>query len=173
VSFVRVPVPRFTPHALIGVRRWCLPPRRAVRRYPRPRVRPSATDRSLVSPALLRRKPRRESCLLAFDRVGSPEFPARRRSPAGFQSPVHRHRVVHTRSPSDLDRAVQIASDPGSNRSIPVNPQSSTRRRFQPPDRDPADQIRPPRLDLVFLQENPRVSLDLQPGPSTLRFSRG
>jgi hypothetical protein len=113
VSSVHVLVPRFAPRALAVARVGRHPPCRAARRHRRPRAHPSTLDRFLASRASLRRKSRRKLCLLVVDRAGSPEFLARRRSSAGFLSPVRRSRPP----PSDLDRAVQIASDPGSNRS--------------------------------------------------------
>jgi hypothetical protein len=89
VPLVRVPVPRIararSPKFAVG----CSPPRRVAHRRHRLRVRPSAIGRSFASQASLWCKPRRKPCLLALDRVGSPELSARRRSPVGFLLPVH------------------------------------------------------------------------------------
>jgi hypothetical protein len=93
VPSVRAPVPRTLPHTLTA---GCRPPRRAARRLRRRRAHTSATDRFPASPASLRRIFHRESCPLALDRVGSPEFPTRRRSPAGFQSSARRRRAACT-----------------------------------------------------------------------------
>jgi hypothetical protein len=129
-----------------------LPPRRAARRHRRLRAHPSALDQLSASQASLRCKSRRKLCLLAVDRVGSPEFPRASPLTGGFPvagaPPPRRSRPP----PSALDRAVQIAFDPGSNRSIPVNPPCCTSRRSQPLDLDPADQIRSPTLTAPFLQ---------------------
>jgi hypothetical protein len=52
--------------------------------------------------------------------------------------------------PSDLDRAIQIAFDPGSNQNLPVEPPDSTRISSQPSDLDPTDQIHPFDLTALF-----------------------
>jgi hypothetical protein len=164
VPSVRAPVPRTLPHTLTA---GCRPPRRAARRLRRRRAHTSATDRFPASPASLRRIFHRESCPLALDRVGSPEFPTRRRSPAGFQLPARRRRAACT-----LCRPIWI----GRSRSRLTPGQTSTYRstRRTPPadDLDPTDQIRPPRLNRAVLLKSPRVfPVSQKLYPSTLRFS--
>jgi hypothetical protein len=110
------PCPRFAPHALTAVRRRL------------PSASPCGSP--LPSPARLSEYHRSIPCVasfalaqtlsqtepLALDRVGSPELPARRRSPAGFQSPVRRRRAVRFHR-----RPIWI----GRSRSIPFRGQTS------------------------------------------------
>jgi hypothetical protein len=82
------------------------PPRRAARHHRRLRAHLSALDRLRASQASLRCKSRQKPCLLAVDRVGSPEFPSRRCSPAGSLSTVRRRRAVRAaRRPISIRRS--------------------------------------------------------------------
>jgi hypothetical protein len=73
------------------------------------------------------------------------------------RSTAGRRRALRGRCcpPSDLDQAVQIDPMSGSNLLVPVNPPNCTHRRSQPPDLDPADQIRSPALIAPFLSKAP------------------
>jgi hypothetical protein len=161
VSLVRVFVRRAVRVALAGL----APPRLLVVC----RCAPSSPPRSppvefVRARSLSWRFPRGIWSIPGQDRTAPPHPALRHRSPLAG----HRRRCLHctraARSPTDgPDLFVG-----GLNWHIPVNPRDFTRRRSQPSDFDPVDQIRSPCLGRASLQRKPRASSNLQPGPSTL-----
>jgi hypothetical protein len=126
-----------------------------------PPPRPSAPPRCAPPP------PRhRQSCCpgsLALVARFALVLPTRAIEPCGSilamlaRSTAGRHRVLRgrRRPPSDLDQAVQIDPMSGSNLLVPVNPPNCTHQRSEPPDLEPADQIRSPALIAPFCSKAP------------------
>jgi hypothetical protein len=86
----------FHPHALAGASQRCRPPRQAACQRRRPCVRPSALNRSRVSPTSRRCNPPAKSSPLAQVRVTSastlPSATARRRASAACAAHAAPHR---------------------------------------------------------------------------------